>query len=90
MEKYFSGDTLSNDEIISGLRSALLNCDIFPILVGSATKNMGLKGLLDKICKYLPSPADLKPANGINPKTNKKYQELVKMMILFQHMSLKR
>lgn len=30
MEKYFSGETLSNDEIISGLRSALLNCDIFP------------------------------------------------------------
>ncbi|MBS5852662.1 MAG: elongation factor G [Staphylococcus sp.] len=78
MEKYFSGDTLSNDEIISGLRSALLNCDIFPILVGSATKNMGLKGLLDKICKYLPSPADLKPANGINPKTNKEVSRVSK------------
>lgn len=78
MEKYFSGETLSNDEIISGLRSALLNCDIFPILVGSATKNMGLKGLLDKICKYLPSPSDLKPANGINPKTNKEVSRVSK------------
>ena len=78
MEKYFSGETLSNDEIISGLRSALLNCDIFPILVGSATKNMGLKGLLDKICKYLPSPSDLKPANGVNPKTNKEVSRVSK------------
>ncbi len=78
MERYFLGETLTDEEIISGLRSALLNCDIFPILVGSATKNLGLKGLLEDICNYLPSPADLKPANGINPKTKEEVLKVSK------------
>ncbi len=78
MERYFLGETLTDEEIIGGLRSALLNCDIFPILVGSATKNLGLKGLLEDICNYLPSPADLKPANGINPKTKEEVLKVSK------------
>ena len=69
MEKYFMGEELTFEEIISGLRKSLLNCDIYPILIGSATKNLGVIALLNKICKYLPSPQDLKPAVGINPKT---------------------
>lgn len=69
LEKYFSGETLTDEEIIEGLRKALLNCDIFPILIGCASKNMGLKGLLQKICNYLPSPQDLKPSKGFDPKT---------------------
>ncbi len=78
MEKYFSGEALSDEEINSGLRSALLNCDIYPILVGSALKNMGVKNLLDDICKYLPSPVDLKPAIGVNPKTGAEVKKLSK------------
>lgn len=69
MEKYFNGEELTFEEIIGGLRKSLLNCDIYPILIGSATKNMGVICLLNKICKYLPSPQDLKPAVGINPTT---------------------
>lgn len=70
LEKFFAGETLTDEEIIYGLRSALLNCDIFPILIGSATKNLGVRGLLEKICHYLPSPQDLKDKHGINPKTH--------------------
>lgn len=70
LEKFFGGEELTDEEIIFGLRSALLNCDIFPILIGSATKNLGVTGLLEKICHYLPSPQDLKEKHGVNPKTN--------------------
>lgn len=70
LEKYFAGEELTEDEIVYGLRSALLNCDLFPLLIGSATKNLGVKGLLEKICQYLPSPKDLKDKHGVNPKTN--------------------
>lgn len=69
LDKFFAGIELTDEEIIFGLRSALLNCDIFPILIGSATKNLGIKGLLEKICHYLPSPRDLKDKYGVNPKT---------------------
>lgn len=74
LEKYFGGETLTEEEITKGLRSALLNCDIFPILVGCATKDMGVKGLLEKICNYLPSPQDLRPNRGFNPKNNEKLE----------------
>ena len=69
MEKYFAGEELTEEELIHGLRSALLNCDIFPVMIGSGTKNYGITELLDKICWYLPSPQDLKPAVGADPKT---------------------
>ena len=78
MEKYFAGEELTFDEIIQGLRSSLLNCDIYPILMGSATKNMGVICLLNKICKYLPSPQDLKAASGVNPKTFEEHERLSK------------
>ncbi len=78
MEKYFAGETLTDEEIVKGLRSALLNCDIFPLLIGSGLKNMGVKNLLDNICNYLPSPADLKPASGLDPKTGNTVQKETK------------
>ena len=78
MEKYFGGEELTFEEIIGGLRASLLNCDIYPILIGSATKNMGVICLLNKICKYLPSPEDLKPAIGINPKTFEEVEKVSK------------
>lgn len=78
MEKYFGGEELTFEEIIGGLRTSLLNCDIYPILIGSATKNMGVICLLNKICKYLPSPQDLKPAVGINPKSFEEVEKVSK------------
>lgn len=78
MEKYFGGEELTLDEIFDGLRTSLLNCDIYPILIGSATKNLGIIGLLNKICKYLPSPQDLKPAVGINPKSFEEVEKVSK------------
>lgn len=61
LEKFFSGEPLSNDEIRNGLRKGVLSGDIYPILVGSATKDIGTNTLLNMLVDYLPSPQDLKP-----------------------------
>lgn len=61
LEKFFSGEPLSNEEIRNGLRKGVLSGDIYPILVGSATKDIGTNTLLNMLVDYLPSPQDLKP-----------------------------
>ena len=61
LDKFCSGEPLTDKEIKSGLRKGVLNGDLYPILVGSATKNIGLNTRLDRFIDYLPSPMDLKP-----------------------------
>jgi len=69
LEKYLEGTELTHEEISRGLRTATLNGNLVPILWGSATKNLGIQPLLDKIVDYLPSPLDRPEASGLNPKT---------------------
>lgn len=59
MEKYFSGEELTHDEIVKGLRIGVLNGDVVPILCGSALKNIGIVTLMNSIDKFFPSPADV-------------------------------
>ena len=61
LEKFFSGENLSQEEINKGLRSAVLSGDLVPVLVGSATKAIGIKTMLEMFIDYLPNPSDLKP-----------------------------
>ena len=56
--KYLEGTALTEDEIRKGLRAAVINRKIVPVLVGTATENMAVNTVLDTICKYLPSPKD--------------------------------
>ena len=58
IEKYLDGEELSQDEIGDALRQATLSGQIVPVLVGSATQNMGITCLLDVIYSYLPSPKE--------------------------------
>lgn len=66
LDKYFSEGTLSDEEIRAGLRTGTIAGDIFPILVTSSTKNIGIATLLDMVVDYMPSPADLKAKVGKN------------------------
>jgi len=61
LEKFFSGETLSKDEIRTGLHTAVLAGDLTPILVGSAIKDIGVDTLLEMMIEYLPNPNELKP-----------------------------
>lgn len=68
MEKFFEDeDSLTEAEINRVIREAVINMDFVPVLCGSAFKNKGVQKLLDAVCVFLPSPADLPPVRGINP-----------------------
>ncbi|MDE2954592.1 MAG: elongation factor G [Gemmatimonadota bacterium] len=59
MEKFLEGEDISEDEIRSALRQAVINSAAVPVLCGSAFKNKGVQRLLDAIVAYLPSPHDV-------------------------------
>ncbi|MDE6712671.1 MAG: elongation factor G [Lachnospiraceae bacterium] len=69
MERYFSGETFSEDEIRAALRISVNSCSIVPISMGSNILCQGTYTLLDDIVKLLPSPMN-KEVAGINLKTN--------------------
>ncbi|GEA15347.1 MAG: elongation factor [Moorella sp. (in: firmicutes)] len=57
--KYLEGEELTPDEVRLGLKKAIAEGKVVPVLCGSALKNMGVKPLLDYIVDYLPSPVDV-------------------------------
>jgi elongation factor G len=66
MEKYLSGEDVSQDEIKRAIRAGTLASEFVPILCGSAFKNKGVQPMLDAVIDYLPSPLDIPPAEGTN------------------------
>jgi len=64
--KYLDGETLSEDEITSCLKIGIRERKIVPILCGSATMNLGIESLMDFVCEYLPSPAEMPPVSAKN------------------------
>jgi elongation factor G len=75
MERYLNGETLEVDEIKRAIRLGTVGLKITPVLCGSAFKNKGVQPLLDAVVDYLPSPVDLPPVVGVDPKTG---EELVR------------
>ena len=69
MESYVAEEPIRVDEIKKALRRATIANAITPVLCGSAFKNKAVQPLLDAICWYLPSPADLPPYEGHHPST---------------------
>jgi elongation factor G len=58
------------DQIKRALRAGTLSDEITPVLLGSAFKNKGVQPLLDAVIDYLPSPLDVPPVHGLDPKTH--------------------
>ncbi|MFO7320019.1 MAG: elongation factor G [Limnochordia bacterium] len=78
MEKYLEGEEITPEELKRGLRKACLASKAVPVLCGSSFKNKGVQLLLDAIVDYLPSPLDLPPVRGIDPRTDEEItRELV-------------
>ncbi|MGE8357110.1 MAG: elongation factor G, partial [Microvirgula sp.] len=67
MNKYLEEGALSEEEIVSGLRTRTLNCEIQPMLCGTAFKNKGVQRMLDAVIELLPSPLDVPPVSGELP-----------------------
>ena len=69
MNEYLEGKEISIEDLKKTLRKATIKNTIVPVLTGSALKNKGTQLMLDAVVDYLPSPLDIPPVKGINPKT---------------------
>ncbi|MBW1690418.1 MAG: elongation factor G [Deltaproteobacteria bacterium] len=69
MEKYLSEQEIDIPTIKRAIREATLSLRLVPICCGAALRNKGIQPLLDGIVEFLPSPLDVPPVKGINPKT---------------------
>ena len=69
MNAYLEGKEPSLSELKAILRKAVIANEVFPVYCGSALKNKGVQLVLDAVVDYLPSPLDVPPATGTNPKT---------------------
>lgn len=58
LTKYLDGQTLTDEELKTGLRKAMIANLVVPVLCGSSLKNIGIQSLMDFIVDYMPSPAD--------------------------------
>ncbi|MGZ4281205.1 MAG: elongation factor G [Gaiellaceae bacterium] len=70
MEAYLTDeDSVTPEMLKRALRAATLDATVTPVLAGSAFKNKGIQPLLDAVVDYLPSPLDVPPIHGIDPRT---------------------
>ena len=69
-EKYLMEEAITDDEVLSAMRSATLAGKIQPVLCGSSLKNKGVQTMLDRVVDLLPSPLDIPPVTGTHPKTD--------------------
>jgi elongation factor G len=67
MEAYFGGEEPTVEQLKATLRKAVIACEIFPILTGTALRNIGVQLVLDAVVDYLPSPLDLPDTKGTDP-----------------------
>jgi elongation factor G len=68
-DKYLAGEDITVADIHAALRKATIALKIVPVLCGAALRNKGIQPVLDGVINYLPSPEDVPPVKGVNPKT---------------------
>lgn len=68
MMQYLEGEEIAKEDLIAAIRAATIASEIVPILCGTALRNKGVQPMLDAIVDYLPSPLDLPPTVGLDPK----------------------
>ena len=64
MNQYLENGDLPEADIIKGLRQRTIDCEIQPMLCGTAFKNKGVQRMLDAVIQFLPSPVDIPPVDG--------------------------
>jgi len=68
MQRYLEEESLTAEELVGALRRGTVTGQIVPVLCGAALRNKGVQPLLDAVIDYLPSPADMPPVEGVNPR----------------------
>jgi len=68
--KFLEGEPLTDEEITQGLRKGVMGRKFVPVLLGSATRNIGAQLLMDAVVAYLPSPQDAGEVKGTHPRTS--------------------
>lgn len=76
MMKYLEGEEITVDEIKKALRKGTISNQIVPVTCGTSYRNKGVQPLLDAVVDYMPSPVDVPPIKGINPKTEKEEERI--------------
>ncbi len=70
MEMYLEGKEIPTDKIRKAIRQATVANEMVPVTCGTSYRNKGVQKLLDAIVDYMPSPVDIPPIKGVNPKTD--------------------
>ena len=68
MMRYLESEEITEGDLRAALRQATLRGDLQPVLCGSSLRNKGVQLLIDAIVDFLPSPEDIPPVRGENPK----------------------
>ena len=71
-DKYIGGEPVTADEIRRAIRKGCLAMRLVPVLCGASFKNKGVQPMLDAIVDYLPSPIDVPPVDGKDPRDEEK------------------
>ncbi|HUS66098.1 MAG TPA: elongation factor G [Kofleriaceae bacterium] len=67
-EKFLEGQAIPEADLTAAIRRACIAVKLVPVLCGAALRNKGVRPLLDAVVAYLPSPIDLPPVQGVNPR----------------------
>jgi elongation factor G len=68
LESYLEGSEISADRVRKAIRAATIEGKLVPVLCGAAFKNKGVQPLLDAVVDYLPSPLEIPPVTGLDPR----------------------
>jgi len=71
-EKYLNGEEVSIEELKRAIRKGVVSTQLFPVLFGSALKNVGVQLVLDAVIDYLPSPLDVPDVEALDPRDEEK------------------
>ncbi|HEV8677381.1 MAG TPA: elongation factor G [Candidatus Paceibacterota bacterium] len=74
MTQYLDGKEPTLEQLKATLRKAVIANKIFPVMTGSALKNKGVQLVLDAVVDYLPSPVDMPPVKGTDPRTGEEIE----------------
>ncbi len=74
MNQYLDGKEIGYEDLKATLRKAVIANNVFPVFAGSALKNKGVQLVLDAVVDFLPSPLDVPPVKGIDPRTGEEIE----------------